>query len=134
MVSPYAALIYAMVLTSAADGEMSDAEMRAIGQIVKNLPVFRDYDVNLLVKTSEACAELLDSPDGLERVLQFIVGLVPVKLHDTAYALACDVAVAGGDLSQETLRVLEMLRHRLEVDRLTAAAIERGAVARYRAL
>ena len=42
-----------------------------------------------------------------------------------------DVVAADGDASQEELRMLEMIRHRLDVDRLSAAAIERGARARH---
>jgi hypothetical protein len=38
----------------------------------------------------------------------------------------------GAFLKNEKLRVLELIRHRLEVDRLIAAALERGATARYR--
>ena len=53
---------------------------------------------------------------------------------ETAYALACDVAVADSRLTQEELRLLEMIRFRLEVDRLSAAAIERGARARHAVL
>jgi len=45
--------------------------------------------------------------------------------------VALDVAAADGAASQEELRLLEMLRYRLAVGRLPAAAIERGARARY---
>jgi tellurite resistance protein len=132
MISTHAALIYTMVLVSAADQEMSDAELRAMGEIVNYLPVFRDYDPKLLPNTAEACAEMLDLEDGLDRAFDLIKSSLPVKLRETAYALSCDVAVADGDMNQEKLRVLEMIRHRLEIDRLVAAAIERGAAARYR--
>ena len=132
MISHHAALVYTMVLVSAADGDMTDAEMRAIHEIVEFLPVFRDYDPELLPRTAGACAEMLGVDDGLGGVLTQIKAALPVKLRDTAYALACDVAVADGDVNQEKLRVLEIIRHRLDVDRLTAAAIERGATARTR--
>ena len=132
MISHHAALIYTMVLVSAADRDMSDAELRAIGEIVNFLPVFRDYDPNLLPATAEACAELLGADEDLERAFELIKSSLPPKLRETAYALACDVAVAGGELSQDILRVLELIRHRLDIDRLVAAAIERGARARFR--
>ena len=45
--------------------------------------------------------------------------------------LACDIAIADLKASQEELRLLEMLRHSLNLDRLNAAAIERAARARY---
>jgi tellurite resistance protein len=56
---------------------------------------------------------------------------LPKKLRETAYAVACDIAAADGHTTQEELRMLEMLRHSLDIDRLSAAAIERGARARY---
>jgi hypothetical protein len=40
------------------------------------------------------------------------------------------VVAADGRAQQEDLRLLEMIRHRLDIDRLIAAAIERGARAR----
>lgn len=132
MISHHAALIYTMVLVSAADRDMSDAEMRAIGEIVGYLPIFRDYDLELLPKTAEACAEMLDLDDGLDKAFALIKSSLPARLRETAYALACDVAVADGDMNQEKLRVLELIRHRLDIDRLAAAAIERGATARFR--
>ncbi|OIQ93696.1 hypothetical protein GALL_243790 [mine drainage metagenome] len=132
MISTQAALIYAMVLVSAADQDMSDAELRAIGEIVNYLPVFADYDPRLLPNTAEACAEMLEMPDGLDKVLDLVRQSLPGKLRETAYALACDVAVADIEMNQEKLRVLELIRHKLEIDRLVSAAIERGAVARYR--
>lgn len=131
MISHHAALIYTMVLVSAADSDMSDAEIRAIGEIVSYLPIFRDYEPGNLPKTAEACAEMLDMDDGLEKILALVKQSLPVKLRETAYALACDVAVADAEMNQEKLRVLELIRHSLEIDRLVSAAIERGARARY---
>jgi len=75
----------------------------------------------------------LGADEDLERAFELIKSSLPAKLRETAYALGCDVALAdGGELTQETLRVLELIRHRLDIDRLVAAAIERGARARYR--
>jgi len=56
---------------------------------------------------------------------------LPEKLRETAYALACDVAAADGKVTQEESRFLEMIRFRLNIGRLPAAAIERGSRARY---
>jgi uncharacterized tellurite resistance protein B-like protein len=58
-------------------------------------------------------------------------GALPDRLRETAYALACDVVAADGTAAQEELRLLEIMRHSLDIDRLNAAAIERGAAARY---
>lgn len=133
-IDPHSALIYTMVLVSASDRDMTDAELKTIGEVVQYLPVFDGFDVDRLTDTTGACAELLAGPDGLDRTLDLIVASIPEKLRETAYAVACDVAAADGKASQEELRVLEILRYRLQVGRLPAAAIERGARARHQRL
>ena len=126
----HTALVYTMVLVSAADREMTDSELMTIGDTVKHLPVFADYDLDELPKAAQACAEMLAKEDGLEDIIAFITENLPSKLSETAYAIALDVAAADSAVSQEELRLLEMLRHRLQVGRLPAAAIERGTRAR----
>jgi tellurite resistance protein len=131
MLDPHGALIYTMVLVSAADQDMTDDELAIIGDIVGHLPVFRDFDRESLPAVLNDCAQLLGRNTGLEEALKAIKAALPAHLRETAYAVACDVAAADGQATQEELRILEMLRHRLEVGRLVAAAIERGARARF---
>ena len=128
------ALIYVMVLMSAADNDMTDKELFTIGEIVKTLPVFGGLDIEKLPDTAEACADLLSKDNGLESVLKFIAEKLPARLHETAYALACDIAAVEGRLRSEEIKLLEFLRHRLEIGRLPAAAIERGSKACYQIL
>lgn len=125
------ALIYAMVTMSAVDRIISDGELRKIGNIVSQLPVFAKFDENQLVKTAEKCGEILSDEDGLEAILTLISDALPKKLHETAYALAVDVAAVDRDVSNEEIRFLELLRDSLDLDKLTIAAIERGARARH---
>ncbi len=134
MINHHSALVYTMVLASAADREMTDPELRRMGQIVTRLPVFASYDSDALPATTAECAALLDRDDGLDSVLEIIHDALPEKLRETAYAIACDVVAVDLTASQEELRLLEMLRHRLGVDRLAAAGIERGARARHMTL
>lgn len=133
-ISTQSALVHLMVLVSASDREMSDSELRTMGGIIQTMPVFAGYDRDKLVVDAETCAEILEAEEGLEAVLGLVKEALPEGYEDTAYAIACDVAVADSHLSQEELRLLEIIRHELGVDRLTAAAIERGAVARHRSL
>lgn len=131
---PHAALVHVMVLTAAADADLTDAELRAIGEIVRMLPVFADYDANRLSSDASACVDMLSDDDGIEDALDAVRAALPAKLRETAYALACDIAAADASVSQEESRLLELMRHRLEIGRLPAAAIERGARARHATL
>lgn len=131
MISHHAALIHVMVLVSAADSDMTDSELRTMGDIVRHLPVFSDFDESSVAEVARDCAALLAQSDGLEEAMAQIEQALPENLRETAYAIACDIAAADGKASQEELRLLQMLRHRLKIERLAAAAIERGARARY---
>lgn len=127
-----AALIHTMVLVSAAEGRMNDPELAAMGLIVRHLPVFRDFDPERIVEVSQEVVELLRQDDGLDVALERIAEALPQGLRETAYALACDVAAADGKVAAGEMKMLELVRHHLHVDRLIAAAIERGAQARHR--
>lgn len=74
---------------------------------------------------------MLREPNSLDRVLQLITDALPPNLRETAYALALDVALTDSRVMLEEVRVLEILRRSLGIDRLVAAALERGARARY---
>jgi tellurite resistance protein len=134
MLDPHGALICTMVIVSAADSNMTDAELATIGEIVGHLPVFRDFDRDTLPSVLESCSRLLSREEGLEEAFAQIKKALPANLRETAYALACDVAAADGEAAQEEMRVLELMRHRFNIDRLIAAGIERGARARFQML
>ena len=130
---PQVALIYAMITTSAVDNRMSDTELKRIGWIVKELPVFRDFDETSLVAHAQACGELMSGPNGLAETLETIASALPEHLRETAYALACEVAVTDTVVIEER-RFLQLLRQHLNLDKLTCAAIERGILARHQRL
>ena len=134
MLDHHRALIYTMVIVSAAESDMPEAELRIIGDIVGDLPVFRDFDQRELPSVLNDCTELISRENGLEEILKVIKAALPAKLRETAYAIACDLVASHGEVGQEELRVLELLRHRLNLEPLVAAAIERGARARFRTL
>jgi tellurite resistance protein len=134
MLDHHRALIYTMVIVSAADSELPDAELRIIGDIVRDLPVFRDFDQGELPRVLNDCTELMSRENGLEETLKAIKAALPAKLRETAYAIACDLVASDGEASQEELRIIELIRHRLSLERLVAAAIERGARARFQTL
>ncbi len=128
----HSALVYLMVTMSAADSEMTDSELETMAQLVDQLPIFRGYDSSMVVAAGQVCAELLEEEDGIDKVLALACQTLTPPLRETAYAIACQVAVSDGHLSQEELRLLEMMRHELGIERLAGAAIERGVAALYR--
>ena len=134
MVDHHGALVYTMVLASACDTGMTDSELRTIGDIVTHLPIFAEFENKHLKKVLSDCTALLQREDGLDEALKAIKTALPPRLRETAYAVACDVVASDGEATQEELRFLELLRARLQIERLIAARIERGARARFMTL
>ena len=126
------ALIYVMVTVSASDRKMTDNELRKIGDIVRQVPIFADFDTDRLISVAEECGQGLLRDDGLDTILNVISEALPERLYETAYALAVEVAAADLHVEQEELRFLQILRDHLELDKLAVAAIERSARVRYR--
>lgn len=129
--TPADCLVAVMIATSASDEDIRTSELLTIQSIVNHLPAFADYDVDRLKAVSQAVFDLFEEEDGLDALFGLIRDNLPARLNETAYALACDVAASNGALGTAELRLLEEIRYELNIDRLAAAAIERGARARH---
>jgi hypothetical protein len=130
--SPQEALIHLMVVAATSDAAVSDRELDAIGALTTRLPVFEGFNRDNLGQVAAEALDLLKDSSDIDKVLDMILSAIPARLHDTAYALAVEVTAVDLRLSQEELRLLEMIRDKLELDGLIAAAIEASARARLR--
>lgn len=131
MLSPQDCLVALMIAISASDENIRTAELVKIQSSVNMLPVFADFDTDRLNHMSQLVFELFEQEDGLDALFGLLRENLPERLYETAYALACDVAAADGTLAESELRLLEEIRYELNIDRLQAAAIERGSRARH---
>lgn len=129
--NPHAALIYVMVVVSAADASMSDAELHAIGDLVRSLPAFRGFSEDKIIPVARECGAILQEREGLDAVIGLVKETLSPALRETAYAVALDVALADAPVHPEENRILHRLRVELDIDRLTAAALEKAAVVRH---
>jgi tellurite resistance protein len=129
--SPQDALVAVMIAVSAADAQMRTPEMVAIQRMVNQMPVFAEYDMDRIRVIAQTVYDLFEEEDGLAALFGLIRDGLPERLHETAYALACDVVAADGRLREVELRMLEEVREELVIDRLHAAAIEWGARVRH---
>ena len=125
------ALVAVMFAVSASDETIGTAELLRIESLVDNLPVFANFDTDRLGVVSRAVLDLFSEDDGLDALFGLVRENLPERLWETAYALACDVAVSDGRLGQTELRLLELIRDEMRIDRLHAAAIEWGARVRH---
>ncbi|MEQ5869871.1 tellurite resistance TerB family protein [Sagittula sp. NFXS13] len=129
--SPQDCLVALMIAVSMSDENVRTSELVKIDSAVNMLPIFADFDTDHVRSLASLVADLFEQEDGLDALFGLIRDNLPERFFETAYALACDVAAADGTLRETELRLLEEIRYELDIDRLHAAAIERGARARH---
>ncbi|MEO1551187.1 MAG: tellurite resistance TerB family protein [Pseudomonadota bacterium] len=129
--SPQDALVAVMIAASASDEDVSSAELLSITRMIDSLPVFDGFDKDRMKQIVPVVFDLFTEEDGLDALFGLVREGLPEHLFETAYALACDVVAADGLADEAELRLLEEIRFELSIDRLHAAAIERGARARF---
>jgi tellurite resistance protein len=129
--SPQDALVAVMIAVSASDEDLRTTELVAIQRIVNHMPIFAGYDSDRIRQVSQTVFDLFEEEDGLDALFGLVRAALPQRLHETAYAMACDVTASDGRLPDMELRMLEELREQLDIDRLHAAAIEWGARVRH---
>jgi len=131
--SPQEALIHLMVIVSASDRDMGDAELARIGAVVRTLPVFSEFEHARTLEVAQACQKLLsDEEVGLEGILTLIHDALTPELRETAYALAVDVAIADRSLNPDEHRMLDIVKEKFDLERPVVNAIERAASIRHR--
>lgn len=129
--TPQDCLVALMIAVSASDANILTAELVKIQSTLNHLPIFAEYDIDRLNVMSQLVLDLFEQEDGVDALFEFIIDHLPQRLYETGYALCCDVAAADGIIREPELRLLEEMRYTLNIDRLHAAAIERGARARH---
>lgn len=125
------ALIWVMVTTAVADRTMTERELAQFERLIGFLPIFDGFEGSIGAIADE-CSAHLKASNGIDRILDRVSEALPDRLHETAYALAIEVAASDVEVKQEELVFLEMLEDRLDLPKLTVAAIEYSARVRYR--
>ena len=126
------ALIHIMVTASAADNKLKDIELSMIRNFCASLPVFEGFNIDTLDTISSRTVKLLGDGNGIDEILAIARDELPKRLHETAYALAVEIAAVDVSAGQEELQFLELLGDTLDIDKLGMAAIEHSARVRYR--
>jgi tellurite resistance protein len=125
------ALVGVMILASMSDGVVKLSELITIQRVIDHFPIFAAYDELNTKEVFFLMEALLEDPSGIDRFLAFLKETLPPFLHETAYAVACDVVAADGKLDQSELRFLQEMEDILALDPLYVAAIERSTRALY---
>jgi tellurite resistance protein len=110
------------LIAVAGDGYLSDAEIRIIGATLSRMQLFRSYPSEVLGRMFEKLAIIMQR-QGTDTLLRAAISSLPYELHETAFAVATDIVLADGEVTQEEEEILNWLCNALNVSKNTALKI-----------
>lgn len=116
------AIVALLIASARADGFVSAHEANTIEHIVDGMQLFREHRGEALRKVFSAAADRIKD-QGVSTVVPAAAAVVPKELQATAYALAVDLMLADGKLSDKEQEFADELRGLLNVDADRAATI-----------
>lgn len=121
------AFLAIVVSVALADGVIQQEESATIAVSLSHMKLFRWNNPDI-----EGMRKLINT-HGLEATLNAAKQILPINLRETAFAVATDVAIADGNISQTEEDRLLAIYKALEVPRQTAEKIVEVMLIKHRA-
>lgn len=122
--TPHEGVVFAMVVMSASDADVSLEELGVIRDVLERTPELAGFDMHDLPTIVGRCAMIIAQRDGLDQALSMIRRAVAGGHEEVAYRAAVAVAAADDDVNISESRILAFLRERLAIDPMRAREIE----------
>jgi len=111
-----------MLSAVACDGHISDEEGHSLGTVANRMKLFEQINGQKWNRMIDRLMGVLKR-DGVEALVEKSVDALPEELHDTAFAVACNLVLADQGIEDEEKQYLSMLQRKLGLDRETALKI-----------
>jgi hypothetical protein len=111
-----------MLSAVACDGHISDEEVRSLGTIASRMRLFENINGGKWNRMIDKLLGVLKR-DGVEPLLDRSIEALPEDLHETAFAVACDLVLADQGIEDEEKQYLSNLQRKLGLDRDQALKI-----------
>ena len=111
-----------MLSAVACDGHISDEEAHSLGTVANRMKLFADINGQKWNRMIDKLMGVLKR-DGVEMLLDKSAASLPQDLHDTAFAVACNLVLADQGIEDEEKQYLSALQKKLGLDRELALKI-----------
>ncbi len=111
-----------LLAAAACDGHISNEEAQGLGVIALRMKMFQGYDGSKFSKMMDKLLGVLKR-EGVETLVQRSIDALPEELGETAFAGACDLALADQGIEEDEKEFLHELRMKLGIDRDQAQKI-----------
>jgi hypothetical protein len=120
--SPQEALVCLLIASARADGSVSPHEANQIEHVAAAMRLFGGTSHETRRSIFTAAAERIRD-QGIETVVRAAAAAIPNELESTTFAVAVDLMLTGGRMTENEQRFADELRGALNVDGETAAKI-----------
>ncbi|HBR00049.1 MULTISPECIES: tellurite resistance TerB family protein [unclassified Roseofilum] len=111
---PAEAFAAVMLLVVAADGYLADDEVRLLNTTLSRMRLFRSYSDDVMRRMFDSLCGTLRR-DGGNVLFDAAIATLPHDLYDTTFAIATDLVLADGQVSDEEEDLLGSLCRALEL-------------------
>ncbi|MFB2882121.1 tellurite resistance TerB family protein [Floridanema aerugineum] len=110
------------LIAVAADGYITDSEAQAIGTTLSRMQLFRSYPSDVMRKMIDRLLSILQR-QGVDALFNSAIASLPHELRETSFAVATDIVLADGEVTEEEENLLNDLCRILEIEEETAVKI-----------
>jgi uncharacterized tellurite resistance protein B-like protein len=119
---PAEAFAAIVLIVVAADGYLSDEEISLLNTVLGRMQLFRSYSAEVMRRMFDKLSGILKR-DGFEKLFNAALQTLPHDLYDTTFAIATDLVLADGQVSEEEENLLGSLCRALEIPDDTVSQI-----------
>ncbi|MEM6402767.1 MAG: tellurite resistance TerB family protein [Cyanobacteria bacterium P01_D01_bin.116] len=112
--SPAEAFAAITLATVAADGYLSDDEVQIMVASLTRMELFRSYSSDVMRRLFDKLCGITKR-QGSDVLLKTAITSLPHHLHDTAFAVAADLILADGEVTEEEEDLLQYLYTHLNI-------------------
>jgi tellurite resistance protein len=122
--SPTEAFAGIALAVVAADGYISDSEVSVLIPLLNRMHLFRSYPSEVMIRMFDKLAGMIRR-QGAEAFLNQAIQTLPYELHGTIFAVATDLILADGEVTDEEESLLTDLYNALQISEETANEVIR---------
>ncbi len=118
---PVEAFLIIILSAAKADGFLEEYEQNMIVNILSRMTIFEQYSGNMEQLFDKGLTII--NQKGSEQALKIAISMLPTNLHDTAFAVAADLIMSDGHVTDTEQNTLARLAEALSVPKMKALKI-----------
>lgn len=120
--SPAEAFAGVILVATAADGYIANEEVQILVSTLYRMKLFQSYPSDHVSRMISKLVRIIQT-QSVDKLLKFSISSLPEYLHETAFAIATDIVLSDGEVSQEEEAILSKLSNSLMISQNTVNKI-----------